>query len=151
MIMQLKKSEQISLNYKMQTQFTDVSKFASGLVLNSYSALFSGNPELESALSHNVNLNYYSFNMFNYTNVYASLNYSKSVDNIRSTSIFEPGSVIRVSTPFNSGFADESASANGRFQRAFGKVRASLSGNFNYSKFNQFIYFIFIFFNSWIC
>jgi hypothetical protein len=139
MIMQLKKSEQISLNYKMQTQFTDVSKFASGLVLNSYSALFSGNPELESALSHNVNLNYYSFNMFNYTNVYASLNYSKSVDNIRSTSIFEPGSVIRVSTPFNSGFADESASANGRFQRAFGKVRASLSGNFNYSKFNQFI------------
>jgi len=139
MIMQLKKSEQISLNYKMQTQFTDVSKFASGLVLNSYSALFSGNPELESALSHNVNLNYYSFNMFNYTNVYASLNYSKSVDNIRSTSIFEPGSVIRVSTPFNSGFADESASANGHFQRAFGKVRASLSGNFNYSKFNQFI------------
>lgn len=139
MIMQLKKSEQISLNYKMQTQFTDVSKFASGLVLNSYSALFSGNPDLESALSHNVNLNYFSFNMFNYTNVYASLNYSKSVDNIRSTSIFEPGSVIRVSTPFNSGFADESASANGRFQRAFGKVRASLSGNVNYSKFNQFI------------
>ncbi|WP_445731245.1 outer membrane beta-barrel protein [Mariniflexile sp.] len=139
MIMQLKKSEQVTLNYRMQTQFTDVSKFASGLVLNSYSALFSGNPELESALSHNINLNYYSFNMFNYTNVYAGLNYSKSIDNIRNTSVFEPGSVIRISSPFNSGFADESASANGRFQRAFGKIRASLSGNFNYSKFNQFI------------
>ena len=139
MIMQLKKSEQINFNYKMQTQFTDVSNFASGLVLNSYSSLFSGNPELESALSHNLNLSYFSFNMFNYTNVYASLNYTKSIDNIRTTSVFEPGSVIRVSTPFNSGLADESASANGRFQRAFGKVRASVSGNFNYSKFNQFI------------
>ena len=139
MIMQLKKSEQITLRYRMQTKFTDVSKFASGLVLNSYSSLFSGNPELESALSHNLNLNYNSFNMFNYTNVYAGLNYNKSIDNIRNTSIFEPGSVIRVSSPFNSGFADESASANGRFQRAFGKVRASLSGNFDYSKYNQFI------------
>ena len=34
-IIQLKKSEQITLDYKMQTQFTDVSNFARGLVLNS--------------------------------------------------------------------------------------------------------------------
>lgn len=139
MRMQLKKSEQVTLNYRMQTQFTDVSKFASGLVLNSYGSLYSGNTDLASALSHNVNLSYYSFNMFNYTNVFASLNYNKSVDNIRNTSVFEPGSVIRVSSPFNSGFADESASANARFQRTFGKLRASVRGNLNYSKFNQFI------------
>ncbi len=139
MIMQLKKSEQITLNYRMQTQFTDVSKFAQGLVLNSYSSLFSGDPALESALSHNVNLSYFSFNMFNYTNVYASINYNKSVDNIRN--ILTPSdanSVVFVSSPLNSPFADESASANGRFQRTFGKIRASVNGNFNYSKFNQF-------------
>ena len=138
-IIQLKKSEQVTLNYSMQTQFTDVSKFAGGLVLNSYSSLYAGSPDLENALSHNVNLSYFSFNMFNYTNVFASLNYNKSIDNIRTTSVFEPGSVVRVSTPFNSPFADESASANGRFQRTFGKIRASVNGNFNYSKFNQFI------------
>lgn len=137
--MQLKKSEQVTLNYSMQTQFTDVSKFASGLVLNSYSSLFSGSPDLESALSHNVNLSYFSFNMFNYTNIFASLNYNKSIDNIRNISIFEPGSVVRVSSPFNSGFADESASANARFQRTFGKLRASVRGDLNYSKFNQFV------------
>ncbi|MFD0989206.1 carboxypeptidase regulatory-like domain-containing protein [Mariniflexile jejuense] len=138
-LIQLKKSEQVTFNYKMQTQFTDVSKFASGLVLNSYSSLYAGSPDLENALSHNINLSYFSFNMFNYTNVFASLNYNKSIDNIRTTSIFEPGSVVRVSLPFNSGLADESASANGRFQRTFGKLRASVNGNFNYSKFNQFI------------
>jgi hypothetical protein len=139
MRMQLKKSEQLILNYGMQTQFTDVSNFARGLVLNNYNALFSGNPELESALTHNVSLVYSSFNMFNYTNVFARLNYSKSVDNIRNISEYIGTSVIRESSPINSMFSDESASASGRFQRTFGKLRASLNGNFNYSKYNQFI------------
>ena len=138
-IVQLKKSETLNLTYSMQTQFTDVSNFARGLVLNNYNALFTGNPALESALSHNVNLFYYSFNMFNYTNVFASINYNKSIDNIRTESIFQPGGVIRVSSPFNSPFADESVTANGRFQRTFGKIRGTLRANFNYSKFNQFI------------
>ena len=138
-IVQLKKSETLNLTYSMQTQFTDVSNFASGLVLNNYNALFSGNPALENALSHNINLFYYSFNMFNYTNVFASINYNKSIDNIRTESIFQPGGVIRVSSPFNSPFADESVTANGRLQRTFGKIRGTLRANFNYSKFNQFI------------
>jgi Carboxypeptidase regulatory-like domain len=137
--MQLKKSEQITFNYRMQTQFTDVSRFARGLVLNSYNSLFSGVPDLENALSHNVSLFYYSFNMFNYTNVFANISYNKSIDNIRNTSIFEPGSVVNISSPFNSDFADESVNASGRFQRTFNKIRGTLSGNFNYSKFNQFI------------
>ena len=138
MRMQLKKSEQIILNYRMQTQFTDVNQFARGLVMNNYNSFFSGNPELESALSHNINLSYFSFNMFNYTNVFANINYNKSMDNIRNVSNFQPGSVVSVNSPFNSDFADESLNANGRFQRTFGKLRATLNGNFNYSKFNQF-------------
>ncbi|MBT8286373.1 MAG: TonB-dependent receptor [Flavobacteriaceae bacterium] len=139
MRMQLKKSEQIILNYRMQTQFTDVSRFARALVLNNYNSLFAGSPDLESALSHNINLSYFSFNLFNYTNVFANINYNKSIDNIRTSSFFEPGSVISVGTPFNSDFADESLRISGRFQRTFGKIRATLRGNFNYSKFNQFI------------
>ncbi|MDG1314545.1 MAG: TonB-dependent receptor [Flavobacteriaceae bacterium] len=135
----IKKSETLNLTYRMQTQFTDVSQFASGLVLNNYNSLFTGSPELQSALSHNVNLSYYSFNMFNYTNIFANINYSKSIDNIRTESIFTPGSVIRVSTPFNSNFADENLSASGRYQRTFGKLRGSVRANLNYSKFNQFI------------
>ncbi len=137
--MQLKKSENLTFNYRMQTIFTDVNQFARGLVLNNYNALFAGNPELESAVSHNLSLFYFSFNMFNYTNVFASINYNKSIDNVRNSSIFEPGSVVSVSTPFNSQFADESLNFNGRVQRTFGKFRGTLRGNLNYSKFNQFI------------
>ena len=136
---QLKKSEQIIFNYAMRTQFTDVNQLASGLVLNSYRSIFSGNQELESALSHNLSLSYFSFNLFNYTNVNARLNYSKTVDRIRTTSQFQPGNVVRVSTPFNSNFADESASASARIQKTIGKFRGTLNGNFNYNKFNQII------------
>lgn len=136
---QLKKSEQIVFDYRMQTQFTDVNQLAEGLVLNNYDSFFTGNQELESSLTHNLSLNYFSFNMFNYTNVFARINYTKNIDNIRTASSFQPGSVIRVSQPFNSNFADETFTAFGRFQRSFGKFRASVNANFNYSKFNQFI------------
>ena len=136
-ILQLKNSESIRLNYAMQTQFTDVTKLARGLVLNNYNSIFSGDQELQNALSHNINLIYHSFNLFNYTNIFARLSYNKSIDQIRNLTTFE--SVIATSSPFNSSFADEIFSAMARYQRSFGKVRTTLSTNYNYSKFNQFI------------
>ena len=120
----------------MKTNFTDVSQLARGIVMNNYNSFFTGEPTLESALSHNVNLSYFSFNMFNYTNVFANINYNKNINGIRTIST--PGSVIRTSAPFNSDFSDESVSASGRFQRTFGKLRATASGNFSYSKNTNF-------------
>lgn len=134
---QLKKSETIIFNYRMQNQFTDVTNLARGLVLNSFNSIFSGNEALENALSHSVNLTYRSFNLFNYTNVVGNLSYNKSIDQIRNLTNFE--SVITTSSPFNSAFADETFTAFGRFQRTFGKIRATANGSFNYAKFNQFI------------
>ena len=137
MIIQFKDSESLRLNYAMRTQFTDVSKIARGLVLNNYNSIFSGTQDLQNALSHNISLNYNSFNLFNYTNVFAGINYNKSIDQIRNLISFE--SVIATSSPFNSGFADENFSIFGRYQRTFGKIRGTLGSNFNLSKFNQFI------------
>ncbi len=137
MRIQLKKSENLSLRYRMQTSFTNVNQLAEGMVFNNYNSLFQGNRDLENSLSHNLSLNYFSFNMFNYTNVFARINYNKRVDQIRSMSEFLPGSTNRLSTPFNSNFADETVSANGRFERTFGKIKTSIGGNFTYSKFNQ--------------
>ena len=134
---QFKKSESLTLRYQMQNQFTDVTRLAQGLVFNSFSSIQFGEPELQNAISHNVSLFYRSFNLFNYTNVFARLSYNKNIDQIRGLTNFE--NVIRTSSFFNSNFADESVSASGRIQRTFGKLRASLSSNFNYSIINQFI------------
>lgn len=134
---QFKKSESLTLRYNMRNQFTDVTRLAQGLVLNNFNSIQFGEPNLQNALSHNVSLFYNSFNLFNYTNVFARLAYAKNIDQIRGLTNFE--NVITTSTFFNSNFADESVSANGRVQRTFGKLRASLSTNYNYSKNNQFI------------
>ena len=44
MIIQLKDSESLRLNYAMRTQFTDITKIARGLVLNNYNSTFYWNP-----------------------------------------------------------------------------------------------------------
>lgn len=134
---ELKSSENINFNYRMQTDFTDVNQLAEGFVMNNYNSLFQGNRQLENALSHNLNLSYFSFNMFNYTNVFATLNYNKRVDGIRNAINNIPGTVLQSSSVINSNFADETFSANGRFERTFGKLKGSLRGGVTYSKFNQ--------------
>jgi hypothetical protein len=134
---QLKKSEALTLSYDMRNQFTDVTRLAEGLVLNNYNSIQFGQPDLQNALSHNVSLFYSSFNLFNYTNVFARAAYSSNIDQVRSLTNFE--NVIRTSTFFNSSFADENVNVFGRVQRTFGKIRASLNTSFNYSKINQFI------------
>ena len=134
---QLKKGESLTLSYNMRNQFTDVTRLARGLVFNSYNSIQYGAPDLQNALSHNVSLLYSSFNLFNYTNVFARVAYSNNIDQIRNLTDFE--SVIRTSTFFNSNFADENFNIFGRIQRTFGKIRTSLNSSFNYSKINQFI------------
>ena len=134
---QFKNSESLTFRYDIRNQFTDVTKLAKGLVLNNFSSIQFGEPELQNALSHNLSLLYSSFNLFNYTNVFARLAYSKNIDQIRNITFFE--NVITTSTFFNSSFADESATAFGRIQRTFGKLIATINLNLNYSEINQFI------------
>lgn len=134
---QFKKSEALTLRYDMRNQFTDVTRLAEGLVLNNFNSIQFGESDLQNALSHNVSLIYSSFNLFNYTNVFARASYSNNIDQIRNLTNFE--NVIRTSTFFNSNFADENATVFGRVQRTFGKIRATLNASFNYSKINQFI------------
>ncbi len=137
MRIQLKKSENLNFTYRMQTQFTDVNKFAEGYVLNSYSSIFSGKPDLESALAHNINLSYFSFNMFNFSNVSAFVNYTKNIDKIRTSFNPVPGNnTINISSPLNLDLADESLTGFGRYQRTFKKFRASVNSRLSYSKFN---------------
>ncbi len=134
---QLKKSEALTFRYDMRNQFTDVTRLAQGVVLNNFNNIQFGAPDLQNALSHNLSLFYSSFNLFNYTNVFARAAYTSNIDQIRSLTNFE--NVIRTSTFFNSSFADENVNVFGRVQRTFGKIRASLRASFNYSKINQFI------------
>ncbi|MEP1983641.1 MAG: TonB-dependent receptor, partial [Maribacter dokdonensis] len=134
---QLKKSENLRFNYQVTRSFTDVSNFAQGYVLNNYNSLYSGNRDLESALNHNVSLNFFSFNMFNFTNIFANVAYTKRIDALKSG--VNIVGINRVSSTINSNFDDESFTANGKYERTFGKIKASVQGNLGWSTTNNFV------------
>ncbi|WP_299160391.1 carboxypeptidase-like regulatory domain-containing protein [uncultured Tenacibaculum sp.] len=133
----LKKSETLRLRYSMETNFTDVNQLAEGYVLNNYNSLYKGNRDLENALYHNINLNYFSFNMFNYTNVYGSINYSKRKNVIKSNTEFL--GVNQVRTSINSALPDETISARANFQKSYRKFKLTLGGDISYAKSNSLI------------
>lgn len=133
-IAQFKQSENLRFSYRQRVNFTDVNQIARGIVANNYSSFSTGNPELINATSHNLNLNYFSFNLFNYTNIFASLNYSKTIDQVSSVANFVPGSVVSIRTNLNLPFDIETFSAIGSISKTFNKIQARFRSNYNYVK-----------------
>ncbi len=129
--MQLKKSESLTFNYALSTDFKDVDFIAEGYFLNSFNAIYSGNRNLDNALFHTASLNYYMFSMFNFTNFFASLNYSKRYDAIKSFSVLNGINVV--SSSINSEEEDEVFSARTRYGRRFSKFKVNASANITYS------------------
>ncbi|MEP2936774.1 MAG: TonB-dependent receptor [Gilvibacter sp.] len=136
-IIELKKSENIRLNYRISAQYTDVNNFAEGYVFNNYNRLFRGNRNLENAFSHNYTLSYFSFNMFNYTNISGFVNYTRRTDAIKTDT--DIAGITQVSSPINlaSNFADETLSGNVRFSKNIKKIRLSAGANVSWSSFNN--------------
>jgi len=138
-IAQLKRSESIRFNYAMTAEYTDVNNYAEGFVFNNYNRLFRGNRNLENSLANSFNLTYFSFNMFNYTNVTGSLNYTRRIEGIKNNT--QIVAINQVSSPINidSNFADETFSAFGSFSKRIKKMQYSINGNFGWSSFNNII------------
>lgn len=133
---QIKKSESITYNFSVTNNFTDINKLAEGLVLNNYNSLSAGNRTLENALAQSHSIRYFKYNMFNFENIFAAANYTRTVDAVKSRFVFN--GVNQASEAINSAFADESLSAYGGYGRSFFKYyKASLNVNFLWSKFNN--------------
>ncbi|MBQ4818499.1 outer membrane beta-barrel protein [Aquimarina sp. MMG016] len=134
---QLKKSESLRFNYSITAEYTDINRLAEGYIFNNYNSLTQGNRNLENALYDNYSLNYFSFNMFNYTNIFANISYSNRRNPIKNTSAIS--GINRVNTPVNSDLADQIFTAFGSFSRTFGKIKGSLNANVNWSSFNNIV------------
>jgi len=128
-IFDLKKSESIRFNYQISSEYTDVNNYARAYVFNNYNRLFRGNRELENSLSHSYNLSYFSFNLFNYTNVSGNVNYTRRINGIRTNTVI--AGINQVSTPVNqeSNFPDETLSVFGRFSKTIKKLQFNLNAN----------------------
>lgn len=130
--LQLKKSETLRLSYNKNISFTDIYSVSQNFVFNNYNRLYSGNRNLESSYSHNVRLNYFSFNMFNYTNVFAFVNYNKRINSTVGSIL--PIGVDQISTSINSIFPNESLSGSINMQKTVGKLKGTIGGNISLNK-----------------
>ena len=133
-IAQFKRSESLTFAYRQQINFTDVNQIARGIVANNYSSFFFGNSELQNALSHSLNLDYRSFNLFNNINTFASIRYNKTIDQIANAANFVPGSVISTSSSLNLPFDTENLTAFAFISKTWGKLRARFRTNYTYFK-----------------
>jgi hypothetical protein len=127
----------LRFNYAISTEFSDISKIAEGFLLSNYNSLIGGNRDLENALYHKYSLSYFSFSMFSFTNVHASINYNKKVNSIKYNT--ELIGVDRISHPVNSNFADETASAFFRYGKTYNKLKTNFRANVTNSIFNNIV------------
>ena len=133
---QIKKSQTVTYNYALTTDFTDVNKLAEGSILSNYNSLFKGNRFLENALSHTHSLRYFKYNMFNLENIFANISYSRKVNPVKNSSTFV--GINQVSMAINSNFADETISGAANYGRSFLRnYKASLTVAESWSKFNN--------------
>ncbi|SDX25323.1 carboxypeptidase-like regulatory domain-containing protein [Aequorivita viscosa] len=136
-IFELKKSENLRFNYAVSSEYSDVNNYAQAYVFNNYNRLFRGNRALESSLSHVYNLTYFSFNLFNYTNIGANLNYTRKIDAIKTNTLL--AGINQVSTPinFDSNFPDETFSVMGSFSKRIKRIQFKVNANLFLTKTNN--------------
>lgn len=136
-IVELKKSENIRFNYAITSEYTDINNYAQAFVFNNYNNLYRGNRNLENSLSQSYSLTYFSFNLFNYTNIGGNLSYTRQIDAIKSNA--ELVGINLVSSPINydSNFPDETFSAIGRFSKTIKKVQFKIDAAVILTKTNN--------------
>jgi hypothetical protein len=133
-IAQFKRSENLTFSYNQLINFTDVNQIARGIVANNYSSFFFGNSELVNSVNHNLSLDYRSFNLFNNINTFASVRYSKTIDQVANVANFVDGSVISTSSSLNLPFDAETLTAFGFISKTWGKLRGRFRTNYTYFK-----------------
>jgi hypothetical protein len=137
-IWNIKKSESLRFNFGIAAEYTDVNNFARAFVFNNYNRMFRGNRNLENAMSQTYNLNYFNFNLFNYTNINANISYTRRINAFKNNTGIV--AINQVSSPFNidSNFPDETFTAGGRFSKTIKKLQFNLNANTAISKsYNQ--------------
>ncbi len=135
---QLKKSETLTYNFSVTNNFTDINKLSQGYVFSNYNSLFSGNRHLENSLSQVHSLRYFKYNMFNFENIFANINYTKQVDAVKNKALLVGPNQVSSAVNINSDFADETLSGYANYGRSFFRYyKASFGFGLNWNKYNN--------------
>jgi len=131
----IRKSESLTFNYAVNAEFTDINNLVLGTTIANYNTLFDGNRRLENQLFHRFSLKYVNFNSFNFTNIFGTLTYTKTIDGINNAVVFN--GINQVLSPINSGDINDVFTANGSFEKRFTWIKTKLEANLSYTSINN--------------
>jgi hypothetical protein len=130
--LQFNSSQSLRFNYSISTQFSDINTIAESYLLSNYQRLTKGNRNIENEMYHKYSLSYFSFSMFSFTNINASINYTKKLNGVKNNTALV--GINQVTFPINANLADETFSTRFRYGKTYSKLktnlRASLTSNF---------------------
>ena len=135
--LQFNSSQSLRFNYAITTQFSDINKAAEGYLLTNYKSLTRGNRDLDNSLNHMYSLSFFSFSLFSFTNINASISYTRKVNGIKNNT--EIIGIDRLTYPLNSEFADETFSGFFRYGKTYNKFKTNFRANINNSIFNNIV------------
>ena len=130
----IKNSENLRFKYSKTAEYTDVNNLAEAYVFNNYNRLFAGNRFLGNALSESFRLNYFSYNLFNYTNINGSLSYTKRTKGIKNNTTLVAINQVTQPENFDPDNPDHIYAASGRISKRISKIEYRLNATVSYSE-----------------
>ncbi len=130
----IKNSENLRFNYSKTAEYTDVNNLAQAYVFNNYNRLFAGNRYLGNALSESFRLNYFSYNLFNYTNINGSFSYTKRTKGIKNNTTLVAINQVTQPENFDPDNPDHIYAASGRISKRISKIEYRLNATVSYSE-----------------
>lgn len=128
-------SHNLTFNYSLNAQFTDVQNVAERGVIRNYNSWFVGNRNIENVLFHQVTMNYFNYNMFNHVNFYFAINYQKKYNDIIEAISYS--ATDRITTPQNVPIWNDQLSSNFSFEKKLVNLKLKASSNIMYRKFQN--------------
>ncbi|MBB4106746.1 carboxypeptidase-like regulatory domain-containing protein [Pedobacter zeae] len=132
---EIKKASILTLNYNLGTEFLDVQYYAQAYTIESYNALFKGNTNLFNPVIHRVNLDYYNFDTYHYSYLYALISYQRKYNEVNN--ILAYNDFTSVMSPFNLRNPNEITTAYITNDRRFPFFKTKFSATLSYLRFKN--------------
>ena len=136
---EISKSQGFDLRYNMQANFFDVNDVINGLIIQNYNSLFTGSSDLVYSTQHTASLRYRNFNLFNFTTIFAGVNYSRTEDGIANQVdfILTPRGLQQVQSPINGSGFNQNLSGYAFYSKKFKWLRMDARLNLGYNTVNN--------------
>ncbi|MBX2846359.1 MAG: TonB-dependent receptor family protein [Saprospiraceae bacterium] len=136
---ELDDSKNLNFNYSSSLNEPGIRQLQPAVDNSNPLNVYVGNPNLDAETQHNVRANFFTFDRFSFTNVFAFINASYTADKIVNAQVFDENN-IRTTTPVNTD-GQLSSSANVSFSKPIRSIRTRVrvGTNVNYTDGEVFI------------